>query len=274
MNFQLKEYLSNAEERIVHLRKIIDGRPVAILTPGSSVRELEERIEELRHVDICYFGVNSYTVQETSILHKIDKQFSVVQCSAREGMTTIMPDILSFLDRGEDNMLVSSFWRDTFAGVPTGFDLQQFFTKYNEKFIFFSLDFRTIFPNEKYPLHFIVSNSLLVLLQIAIIGMPSSIVLFGADGGFVKGDEDWYYRQDDVGHRGSPDGKLMISPRKNVLNDTVKYFNPIVATALKNLYNTYGITPIEILNCSEDSFYTTFPKVSYDIAFKHLLGRS
>lgn len=46
MNFTSKEYLPNTEERIEHLREIIDERPVAILAAGPSIKELEERIGE------------------------------------------------------------------------------------------------------------------------------------------------------------------------------------------------------------------------------------
>lgn len=68
----LKEYLPNSKESINHLRRIINGRAVAILAAGPSIKELEERISELRHADICYFGFNQF-VQETHILLQIDR---------------------------------------------------------------------------------------------------------------------------------------------------------------------------------------------------------
>jgi len=107
----------------------------------------------------------------------------------------------------------------------------------------------------------------------AIVGKASSIVLFGADGGSKNDAKEWYHRQNDIGHRGPVDMfscDYIVSPKEHLLNDTNKYFNPIAQIALDNLYNTYGFAPIEILNCSEDSLYTPFPKVSYDAAFKHL----
>ena len=62
-------------------------------------------------------------------------------------------------------------------------------------------------------------------------------------------------------------------PRENLINDTRKYFNPLALIAIRNIYKTYNLDPIDILNCSEKSFYTPFPKVSYDYAFDYLLGR-
>jgi len=58
---------------------------------------------------------------------------------------------------------------------------------------------------------------------------------------------------------------------KTLANDTDTYFNPIAPITINNLYTTYDITRINILNCSKNSLYTPFTKVSYDDAFKHLL---
>jgi hypothetical protein len=79
MDFSSSVYLPNSEERIDALRKIIAGRPVAILAAGPSIENLERRIHELRHKDICYFGLNQFFVQETHILQKIEKKLSVVR---------------------------------------------------------------------------------------------------------------------------------------------------------------------------------------------------
>jgi len=270
MNFDQIGYLPVAEERVKHLQDTIAGRPVAILAAGPSIYTLEDRIEELSDVGICYFGMNNYTVQETAILHKINKRFSVIMCSAREGIPYIMDDIVAFLDRDEDNMFISSFWRDTFELIPD-FNPERFFVTYDKKLIFFNLTFERTVPSTNDPLHFIVANSLLVLIQMAIIGKASSIVLFGADGGAPQDSKEWFHKQNDSGYRGVTTGDLVRDAKKDILKDTLTFFNPIVSTALNNLYKTYGLTPIKILNCSENSFYTTIPKVSYDTAFAHLL---
>ena len=272
MNFEQAAYLPDANKRIERFQKIVAGRPVAILAAGPSIHELEERIEELRDANICYFGLNSYTVQEAYILQQINKHFSAIMCSSREGIPKTMNDIIDFLNRGEDNVFISSFWRDTFALlVDTGFELQQFFDIFNQKLIFFNLTFGKTVPTVNDPLHFIVSNSLLVLIQMAIIGKASSIVLFGADGGFKEGSKECYYRQEDIRHRGSIDGKIKVGPVETLADDTNTYFNPIALIALTNLYNAYNFAPIKILNCSKDSLYTVFPKVSYDEALTHLI---
>lgn len=271
MNFLSKDYLPNSEERIDHLRRIVNGRTVAILAAGSSINDLEKRISELRHADICYFGLNSFTVPETPILEQIGKHLSIVMCSSREGIPRAMKDIVDFLNRDEDNMFVSSFWRDTFELMDRDFDLNQFLSKYDRKLIFFDLSWERTVPNSDHPLHFIVSNSLLLLIQLAVIGKALRIVLFGADGGCGKNVNEWYYRQEDSGHRGSATGEFIVAPQENLIYDTDRYFNSIFPIAIRNIYKTYNLAPIDILNCSENSFYTPFPKVSYDDAFDYLI---
>ena len=273
MHFEHPGYLPRTEERVKHFQEVVAGRPVAILVTGPSIYELEERIEELHDVDICYFGMNNYTVQEKAILNKINKHFSAIMCSSREGIPYIMDDIIAFLKRDEDNIFISSFWRDTFELMPKDFSLQHLFNKYKEKFIFFNLTSERIVPESTRPLHFIIANSLLVLIQMAVIGKASSIVLFGADGGALPNSKEWFHRQSDTGYRAPAAGNFTMSKKKDILKDTLTFFNPIATTALNNLYKTYGFVPIDILNCSENSRYATIPKVSYDTAFKYLLNR-
>ncbi|MFC1989896.1 glycosyltransferase [Chloroflexota bacterium] len=239
---------------------------MAILVAGPSIKELEKRIGELRHGDICYFGSNNF-VHETHILRQIDKHLSVFMCSALRAKPSLIEGIIEFLNRDEDNMFVSSFWRDAFGLMDDDFDLNQFLSTYDEKLIFFYLSYSQTVPNRDYPLHFISGNSLQVLIQLAIIGKAPRIVLFGADGS-SEDIEEYYYRQGDYrqgGYERTP------GLRERLIVDTNQSFNPIMSISVRNVYQTYNIPPIDILNCSEKSFYTPFPKISYDDVFEYLL---
>jgi len=266
MNFSFKEYLPDPESRIAYLRKIIDGRPVAILAAGPSIQELEARIGELRGADICYFGVNKFFVQESHILKQIDKHSSVVSCSGREGMPEVIKAITDFLNRDEDNMFITSFWRDPFGLLDRSFNLDKFLDHYDNKLLFFSLGPGRTFPSYGYPLHFIESNSLLVLIQMALIGKASSIVLFGADGHAGEGSKKYYYRQNEYAVQ------EWSGVNECLINDTMCFFNPLAAKAIKNTCKIYDLPLVNILNCSKNSSYTPFPRISYDEAFEYLLS--
>ncbi len=262
MNFMSKDYLPNSEKRIERLRRIIDGRPVTILAAGPSIKELENRISELRHADICYFGFNSF-VQETHILQKINRHFSLYADPCGENLRKTINDVIRFLERPDDNMLISSFGRDndTFNWLDDDFDLSRFLDVDDKKLIFFSLSYDRTVPNKDQPLHFISGNSLQMVIQMAIIGKASRIILFGADGGYSKDKDNFFYK---------PYAYNSVPPENYIL-DTNVCFNPIMPLAIRNVYKTYNLPPIDILNCSEHSYYNPFPKISYDDAFECLL---
>lgn len=252
MDFTSKEYLPNSEERIEYLRKIINGRPVAIFAAGPSIKELENRIDELRHTDICYVGLNIFSIYEKYILRKIDKHFHIGICMA--DISRMIEYITNdFFNRDEDNMLISqqSSSFKSFTYISTAFDLNKFINKYDKRLLFVC-GADTTDPNKDRPLHFASTNTLSALIQLMIIGKAPKIILFGADGGYANTTE-LYYRQYEYG------GATVSS----IVNDAI-LFNLWIPILLKNTYDTYNIRPIEILNCSENSSYTPFPRISYN----------
>ncbi len=265
MDFSSKDYLPDSERRIETLRKIVRGRPVAILAAGPSIAELEERIDELKGSDICYFGFNNFFVQEKHILGKIGKHMDVIMGTCRESIPEAIDAIIGFLDRNERNMFISSFWRDTFGMLEKEFDLKKFLNKYDKKLLFSSLAKGRNFPSKNHPLHFVESNSLLLIIQLALIGKASSILLFGADGYCKESRREYYYHQ----HEYQPN----LPPKANqyLIQDTRIYFNPLARSAVINTCKTYDLPLVNILNCSVKSFYSPFPKISYDAALEFLV---
>lgn len=260
MNFLSEKYLPDSEGRIAYLREIVGGRPVAILAAGPSIKQLEDRIAELRNTNICYVGFSSF-VQEKFILQQINKNLSVYMDSCGVNIPLTIKKIIDFLGRNENNIFISSFWQNRFELPGIDFNLDQFINKYNEKLLFFYLSLDRSVPNLDNPLHFNYTNSLLVLIQLTIIGKASKIVLFGADGYSEKKLEKYYYRPGDYGQCGM---------HKHLFHDT-NNFNVLAPILIKNVYKTYGLDPIEIINCSEESTLNAFPKVSYDDAFEYFI---
>ena len=101
LNF--RHYLPDTEERIERLRRVINKRPVGIILHGASIAELEGRITELEDCDICYFSLNAFRGIEEHILQKINRNLSLIMCSAAPGKQ--MNDIIDFLERQEGKRL-------------------------------------------------------------------------------------------------------------------------------------------------------------------------
>ncbi|MDO8495051.1 MAG: glycosyltransferase family A protein [bacterium] len=259
MNFNSPDYLPFTEKRLAHLRKIINGRPVAILAAGPSINELEKRIGELREADICYFGMNTFFVQENHILQKINKHFSVVMAGINRGLPPVIDKIEEFLHRSDENMFTSSFFESQPELLGPDFSLENFIHRYDPKLLFIGISRSQGVPNITHPLHFMIGNTLAQLIYLATVGGASKIILFGADGATLKGTET-YYRPQEYGSE----------PVTALIRDTNQFFNPVVPPTIHHIYRTHSIKPIEILNCSEQSLYTPFPTISYDHCLKLL----
>ena len=133
LTFNSPNILPLSKNRIRALRRIINGRKVAILVGGSSLYEFQERIEEFRKHDVCFFGINRF-IQEEYILSEINKSYSIFMCSVREFLPNYFDRILNFLDRDEDNMFISSLYRDTFGAFSDTFDYDNFNNIYDRYF--------------------------------------------------------------------------------------------------------------------------------------------
>jgi len=265
-------YLPNTKERIERLRKVINKRPVAIILPGSSVRELEQRIKELEECDICYSSLNAFKVIEENILGKINRNFSIIMNSAEPWFD--MNNIINFLERAENNIFISEKSSFQPERAIKGFDLDKFIRKYDEKILFFTsvvsstsliIKQGSVFlrqsPSPKYPLHFIRQNSFSILLSLVLIGEASKVVIFGADGGRINPQELYFRESESEDQNFTPEEKLM---------DNTRFFNATMPLIIKKIYRTYNLKPVDIINCSEKSHYTPFRKLSYDETFNLL----
>lgn len=256
MNFT--HYLPNTEKRLNKLRRIINQRTVAILVHGVSIAELEKRITELKDCDICYCSTDRFWLMNKYILSQINRSLSINACSA-------VPEkdrgwIIPFLEKRENNMLIS---------IKRAFDqgeMNNLIDKYDRKLLFHDIiygpGYQEFFevPNQEYPLHFPLLNSLSDLICLSIIGGASRIVLFGADGGRIS-KSSLYYRESEYDTGGDLD----------LIHDTLQ-LNMVMNVLLGRVYNTYNLALIDIVNCSPQSHYDVFRKLSYDETFELLRG--
>jgi hypothetical protein len=278
----LAHYLPKTEERIERLRQIIKGRPVAIILQGFSARELEERIAELQDCDICYSSLNSFGVIEKYILQKIGHNCSIVMVSGPVGIDVEIENVINFLERPEDNMFISTRICFDLTGhhkmpMPHWFNAEEFIAKYNKRLLFNDLVFPVFhhlagaffeqFPSEEFPLHFVAQNSLSYFLAMVLIGKPSRVIIFGADGGRISPDGLYFKETELRSYRHDLGGDI----EGGLMADTMT-FNQRMVPMLWKIYRIFGLEPVEIINCSERSHYTPFKKLSYDETFSLLKG--
>jgi len=220
------------------IKKVIDGRNVAILLHGSSVAELESHTKEISDLDVCFCSMNFFRAPEERILKPAGKRLSIVFCSSEEDIVKRSADLAEFLGRADNNLLITT--EEAGSLVP------EIIIKFSDKICFVETP---ILPKNLMP------NSLNVLLQVLLKTETSSqcIALFGADGLLVKGANisETYY------------GKESLQKEKrtwNLVSDTV-LFNFTFPLILNKITDSYTSQPF-IINCSPASNISVFSKNS------------
>ena len=94
------------------------------------------------------------------------------------------------------------------------------------------------------------------------------MIIFGGDGGRIN-TQELYFRQPD-----SEKNFISQFPLKSSTIDRdslirsytvdTKVFNATMPLILKRIYEVYDLKPVDIINCSEQSHYAPFRKLSYD----------
>ncbi len=230
----------NYNKSLKNLEQVINNRTVAIVLPGPSV----EGLKHVGELDVCWATVNDFWVMEQ--FHKMD----IIMCSAKE---CNVPDErhLEFLERQEKNAFVTE-------AVSFHKDLEECLDNYSDKLVFFNADrseYMLQVPNKSQPMNFLAQASFSILIGLCIASGASRIVLFGADGGRVG--EELYLEGWD-------------SDSEERLNHDTQTLNATMAIVLQNVYRTYEVEPVEIINCSIDSKYTVFPRYTYEETIEKL----
>ncbi len=232
---------------MLNLRRVINKKPVAILLPGPSIKELDDWILDLKDCDIKFATVNNFWVMEGRFLSKIGRKLDIIMCSAKENNVPTERH-KEFLDRPDDNLLLTET-------VSFHHSLDEYTTKYPDKLCFFSTDLNYTslqYPSKERPLHFFAQASMVILISLLLIGGSRDIFLFGADGGdrrnkglYIDGwDSDSIFR---------------------LAYDT-GFFNATMPTVLHNVATAHSIDGARIINVCMDTFYATFPVAPYDMA--------
>lgn len=256
LNFHNPFYLPDTRNRLDRLRDVIHGRPVAIVVHGPSVSELGGRMGELKDSNICYASLNRFQIIERDILSPIGAQVELLLVGSMAEIPALHDDIAAFIARGNTLFLTEH------AALPKIRRIGQ------EHPRILSCRATGPYPGKPTagePFHTPVINSLASLIHFCIAGMPSAIILFGADGGRGTGDE-LYYKQTDPVY-----GSHHRTKGQSLGSDTGK-FNALMFDLLGRCYALFGYVPI--YNCSLESHYGVIPKVSYDKAITLLRGKA
>lgn len=250
---------------------LVKGKTVCFITGGRSIEELEKRIEEFKDLPIIWTSMNRFDMMEEYILEKIGKKFDMISDCSTVGFERRhkyereirFPKFEEFLTREENNVLLTSHIviEQAFVELNRG-DLP---TKYKHKIAIVEEIFDSC---QEKPAEFWTPppNSLTLSLAGIIAGQAKKIIMFGFDG-FPYSKEmttdqilDSYYKPKIIREdRRKAFGDVTSG---NLVGDTIS-FNKRFPNILR-VYQSSFKNPVEIVNCSPNSFITAFRKTDYD----------
>jgi hypothetical protein len=230
----------------------IKNKTCAILAHGKSLEELERRIEEFRDFNITWCGMNFFNPSE-HIINKIDKEFSLVfDCSTVHNnehyeLSSRVPRLMGFFNKNPKYIYICCrTGKDNLYGLRNKLRLE-FNERYKDQIIY--VEDLGINPNP-----FCVSLHL-YLASLVKLG-AKNIILFGADGGGDNGNSvTSYYDYEEI----QRDKEAAGNTSYNMVGDTNNVngsFEPLMRDSL-------GFVP-KILNCSPNSNYNAFNKITYE----------
>ncbi len=237
-----------SEKTTQKLTDVIGGRTVALLLNGASIKQLEERIDQFAHFDICYMGINKFSTIEQAILAKANKEIDIVFCMSEQDIPKRMNDIKEFLSRKSKNLFITTLCAMTWLKEK---DRNEILDNYGDKLYLMP----RLLCRPKYPI------SLEVIIDELIKAKAKHLILFGADG---------YWES---AMNGKSDLEIIRWDQQKMLST---YYDPGffegerratgvgVGTYRFNKTFKYQPEKIKIINCSPNSHYKHIPKMSYN----------
>jgi len=197
------------------LSQTVKNRPVAILVHGTSIAQLEDRIEDFKEFDLCYASVNLFSMLEKRILGKIGKKFEMVYCVSQARMEQELGNIKEFVRRDSSTFITTN-----------KIDLPDTKVFYNKKPMLFW-------------------NTLSRLIELLVRARVKDIFLFGADGGAIG--RDIYYAQDEF--RLNERYEKMENKYICIRNDTTKMNNELPKILGNHNTRILNVSPESHINC-------------------------
>ena len=233
---------------------IINGRAVAIILAGKSLSEFERRMEEFAGASICYFGLNSFHVQEDQLLWKIGRQFDLLLITWPEEFRRQVDRITSYLERDSQNAFITIKSNIAALRVESP-DRHGRLAQHKSKILFLE----DLNPPEAFRIRHHVNSATIMLTSLIFSGCTSPIFVLGMD---AKPNDASYYRQEQL---------ESYRPITRDFTSDVYCFTQNWRILLE-VMRQRGLRRLPpILNYNMESGVDLFPKISYEF-FLYLTG--
>jgi hypothetical protein len=235
----------------------LTNKTICVLLHGSSLNELESKIEEFRNINVVWCGINYFNPSE-EILKKIDKSFNIIfDCSTVQNNVEYekkarLPRLIEFLERKNTTYITLKSGRDNLYDLRNriGSDFNE---KYKNQIVYGE--------NLGFDCNQFCVSLHLYLTCLLKLG-AKTIILFGADGGGNLGNSvSSYYKPELM----QEDKVIAGNTSYNMTGDTCNVNNSFNSI----MQSIFGQIPT-ILNCSPNSQYTVFKNVNFNQVLKEI----
>jgi len=228
------------------------------LCHGKSIEELELRINEFKDFDVLWGSMSSFDIHD-SYTTKAGINLNVVyDCSTVANakdyeLSVRIPRLKKFLNLNQNNHYICNR-----TGRGNLWQLRQdIYPEFNREYwsqIIYTEDIGVD------PTPYCVSLHLYIAIM-SLLGIDK-IILFGADGGGIHGNNvESYYKSDEV----LADKLVAGNVNYNMVGDT----NNINSTFASHMFHNLGFIP-NVINCSPYSTYTVFRQMNYNETLEYL----
>ena len=239
--------------KLRRLREFLgDGqRPVCFQINGPSIIELPKWLSAIPE-DVVWVGHNFYWPTERIIKEHLNCHLDLVYVSAPQMIETCGHYYREFLERPDDNLLVTT------TGAETYFEIHQpgLLKEFENKIIIARCEEGARFPEHAFEViqyggpFFSFVFALLILLKAGV----RIVIFFGLDGGIPDGYNQWYYGEENDYPGGWFGGTSSYSQELGFMND--QWLNFVKSAGLDQ-------NQFQIFNCSSKSNFTCFEKIEY-----------
>jgi len=237
-----------SDETTERLTKAIGERTVALCLNGASIKELEERIEDFAHFDLCWMGINRFSHIEKSILAKAVKAFDIVFCMSEQDIPKRVGDIREFLGCDKTHLLVTTLCAMTWLDAA---ERNWLLDVHGDQLYLMP----RLLCRPAYPI------SLEIIISELIKAEVGRLILFGADGYLEPGMEG---RSDDEIIRWDQQKMLSTYYDSEFFKNERRATGVAVGTVRFNRDFRYAPDKMQIINCSSGSHYAHIPRMTYD----------
>lgn len=247
------------------LDRIRNSQPVILLS-GPSIKNLDGFVDKINNKNITFFSVNNKFIVEKNILSKIDQKVHVWQINCTIAIKKFSKEIIEFLS--DDSSLLFLTTSEALNKIYDILDLNKDKINFSKIFLLDHIHHNLCkIINPQYtPCDWGEINALGFMLSfISLLETKKDIYLFGCDGLDNPNQKNVYYGQESILSK-----RVDRNLSNEIIYNEMMIFNNRWDELMKKFLTDRDIAIPTIYNVNPGSFYNSFEKMNYDLAFSNL----